>query len=427
MIRDIATLPVRPGKRSGARITTLAFTNDGSKRLYAVDLDGYVYIVDNEQVRPEPFLDVHLALGDSFVRNDTEKGLTSFAFHPDYNNKGMPGFGKVYTATTEATDSGTADFKEVITGRAPSHLDVIREWQVDQTDPDKIALGSSRVLMRIPHPFRDHTIGQIAFNPNALRGTADYGKLYLGVGDGGNTMGVKQEINAFHTAQDPRLPLGKILRIDPLAQGGKPYTIPADNPFIGKPPFLPEIWAYGLRNPQRFSWDAKGDHRMLLIDIGQALAEEINVGIAGSNYGWSQREGFLNVDRHNSKAHHPLPPNDAQNNYTYPALQYEHDLGRAITGGYIYHGALLPKLDGMYIFGDMASGRIFYTQAAALVNGVNAQHGEITIKHNARDKTLLEIQGDANHAQLRFGTDADGEIYLLTRGDGTIRKLVMVK
>lgn len=425
VIRDVATLPTRPGKRSGARITTLAYANDNSKRFYAVDLDGYVYTIDNEKLINDPFLDVNAALGDVFVRNDTEKGLTSMAFHPDFAQPGTPGFGKLYTATTESYGSGKPDFKEVSTGKTPSHLDVIREWQVSISG-DHVDTTSSRVVLRISHPFRDHTIGQIAFNSSAKSGESDYGMLYIGVGDGGNTVGYKQEINAYHTAQDPQLPLGKILRINPLARGAESYTVPTDNPFVNKPPFLPEIWAYGLRNPQRFTWDDKGDHRMVLIDIGQALAEEVNVGVVGSNYGWSQREGFLNVDRRNNKTYHPLPANDSQLNYTYPALQYEHDLGRAITGGYVYHGALLSKLDGMYIYGDMASGRIFYTQAAALINGKNAQFGEIKLKHNARVKTLTAIQNDTNHAQMRFGTDGAGELYLLTRGDGTIRKMVMV-
>ncbi|MDY6928594.1 MAG: PQQ-dependent sugar dehydrogenase [Pseudomonadota bacterium] len=426
IIRDVATLPIRPGKRSGARITTLASVKDDSKRFYSVDLDGYVYTIDNEKLINEPFLDVNAALGDVFVRNDTEKGLTSMAFHPNFARPGLPGFGKIYTATTERYGSGKPDFKEVNTGRTPSHLDVIREWQMSSVSNNRIDSSSSRVVMRISHPFRDHTIGQIAFNNSAMPGEPDYARLYIGVGDGGNTVGYKQEINAFHTAQDPQLPLGKILRIDPLARGARPYTVPPDNPFVNNPPFLPEIWAYGLRNPQRFTWDSAGDHRMILIDIGQALAEEINVGIAGSNYGWSQREGFLNVDRKNNKTYHPLPANDSQFNYTYPALQYEHDLGRAITGGYVYHGALLTKLNGMYIFGDMASGRIFYTQAAALRNGQMAQFGELKLKHNARIKTLSDIQNGANHAQMRFGVDGAGELYILTRGDGTIRKMVMV-
>lgn len=423
VIRDVATLPTQ--RNSGARITSLAFVNHQPEMIYAVDLDGYVYRINNETLDPEPFLDVQAALGNRFIHNDIEKGLTAFAFHPDFAQQGAQGFGKMYTATSESRDSGIASFDSVNTGKPMSHFDVIREWQVDPTSPETKAIKSNRVVMRIPHPFRDHTIGQIAFNDSAPPGSDDYGKLYIGVGDGGNTYPESGEINAYRTAQNPHLPLGKILRIDPLAYGSQPYTVPADNPFIGQPNFLPEIWAYGLRNPQRFTWDTKGDHRMLLIDIGQALAEEVNVGIAGSNYGWSEREGFYNVMRTNQSQFEALPANDDELNFTYPSLQYEHDLGRAITGGFIYRGALIPQLNGMYIFGDMASGRIFYTKASALSNGTKARFGEIKLKYNARQRTLLEIQNDTNHARLRFGKDASGELYLLTRNDGTIRKIVM--
>lgn len=423
VIRDIATLPTK--KKSGARITSLAFVSEQRNALYAVDLDGFVYRLENEVLTEEPFLDVQAALGNQFIHNDLEKGLTAFAFHPDFATDGAAGFGKVYTATSESRDSGSASFDSIDNGKPISHFDVIREWQALSSNPNKIAPDSSRVIMRIPHPFRDHTIGQIAFNNSAKPGSADYGKLYIGVGDGGNTYPDTGEINAYHTAQNPHLPLGKILRIEPLAYGSQAYTVPSDNPFIGQPAFLPEIWAYGLRNPQRFTWDTSGDHRMLLIDIGQALAEEVNVGIAGSNYGWSEREGFYNVNRNNQNQFDALPANDDTLNYTYPSLQYEHDLGRAITGGFIYRGALIPQLDGMYVFGDMASGRMFYTSAQALTNGNKAKFGEIKIKYNARPRTLLEIQNDTNHARLRFGSDASGELYILTRNDGAIRKMVM--
>ncbi|MDG6097711.1 PQQ-dependent sugar dehydrogenase [Alteromonas sp. ZYF713] len=248
IIRDVATLPKRPGKRSGARITTLASVKDDPNRFYAVDLDGYVYTIDSEQLINEPFLDVNAAIGDVFVRNDTEKGLTSMAFHPNFARPGLPGFGKLYTATTEKYGSGKPDFKEVNTGRTPSHLDVIREWQVSLPD-NRVDHTSSRVVMRISHPFRDHTIGQIAFNNSAMPGEPDYARLYIGVGDGGNTVGFKQEINAFHTAQDPQLPLGKILRIDPLARGAQPYTVPPDNPFVNKPPFYQKSGLMGYAIP----------------------------------------------------------------------------------------------------------------------------------------------------------------------------------
>ncbi len=425
-IRDVVQLPAYDNRKAGARINALASAGDGSGRLFVVDMDGRIYLVERETLAPEPFLDVSVARGKAFVHDDQEKGLTSVAFHPDYADRSARGFGKIYTATTESADSGRPDFPTVTTGKRVSHHDVIAEWRVDPANRNRIDPRSRREVLRIPHPFRDHTIGQIGFNPTADRGDPDYGMLYIGVGDGGNTVAKLGEVSAFRTAQNPRLPLGKILRIDPLQSNGRNYSIPPDNPFLNKHPFLPEIWAYGLRNPQRFCWDMAGDNKMILIDIGQSIAEEINVGLAGSNYGWSEREGNFAVNHGDERAPADLPANDAGKNYTYPAVQYEHDLGRAITGGYVYRGRLIPELRGMYVFGDIASGRIFFTDAASLANGKLAGFGEIKLKYSARQRTLLEIQGNSTHAGLRFGMDAVGELYLLTKRDGMVRKFSMV-
>ena len=130
-----------------------------------------------------------------------------------------------------------------------------------RTDANRVDPTSRREVLRIGHPLRDHTIGQIAFNPNAAPGGADYGMLYIGVGDGGDTFPVRHEIDSMRNAQNTRVLLGKILRINPLPADGRKYTVPADNPFVGNAKYLPEIWAYGLRNPQRFCWDTGGDRQ----------------------------------------------------------------------------------------------------------------------------------------------------------------------
>jgi glucose/arabinose dehydrogenase len=395
--------------------------------MFAVDMEGAIYIIEHEQLMAEPFLDVARTRGKAFVHDDTEKGLTSLAFHPDYFSPSAPGFGRVYTASTESTDSGIADFETPVPGGRVSHHDVITEWRVDAENRNRIDPSSRREVFRIAHPFRDHTIGQIAFNPNARRGDSDYGMLYIGVGDGGDTMPVRGEVDAFRNAQNPQTPLGKILRINPLPGGGRSYTVPTDNPFLRQAKFIKEIWAYGLRNPQRFCWDTGGDRKMILVDIGQAQAEEVNVGLAGSNYGWGEREGMFAVNRQNPNEVLSLPPNDATLGYTYPAVQYRHDIGRAITGGYVYRGRLIPPLRGMYVFGDIASGRILFTDAARLVNGRLSKFGEIKLKHAARQKTLLEVLDSDERADLRFGTDAAGEIYVLTKRDGMVRKLSMAE
>jgi len=278
-------------------------------------------------------------------------------------------------------------------------------------------------VLRIAHPLYDHTIGQIAFNPNAAPDGADYGMLYIGVGDGGDTLPVRQEIDSMRNAQNTRTLLGKMLRIDPLPADGRKYTVPRDNPFVGSAKHFPEIWAYGLRNPQRFCWDTGGSGKMFIVDIGQAQIEEVNVGVAGANYGWSEREGALVVNRRDQNQPSDLPKNDAELGFTYPAIQYRHDLGRAITGCSVYRGRLIPALRGKYVFGDIAGGRIFFTDAAQLTNGKMAKFAEIKLKYLGRQRTLLEILGNDTRADLHFGTDAAGEIYLLTKRDGMIRRL----
>lgn len=427
VLRDAVQIPATSKQRPLARVNALIHAGDGSARMFAVEMDGVIHVIERDKLMPVPFLDVARERGKAFVHNDTEKGLASLAFHPDYARTGAPGFGRVYTASTESADSGVPDFATPDPGGKVSHHDVIAEWRVDAQNGNRIDPASRREVLRIAHPLRDHTIGQIAFNPNTRPGDADHGMLYVGVGDGGNTVPTRGEVDAMRTAQNTLVPFGKIIRINPLQNGARKYSVPPDNPFVSKPKFIKEIWAYGLRNPQRFCWDTGGNRRMIIVDIGQAQAEEVNIGLAGSNYGWSEREGTFAVNHRNEKEVSGLPPNDAALGYIYPALQYRHDLGRAITGGYVYRGRLIPALQGKYVFGDIASGRIFFTDAARLVNGKAAKFSEIKLMHAGRQKTLLEILDNDSRADLRFGLDAAGEIYVLTKRDGMIRKFSMAE
>lgn len=426
-LRDVVQIPPTSKRRPLARVNALVHAGDGSARMFVVEMDGVVYVIERDQLLPVPFLDIAQERGSAFVHDDTEKGLTSVAFHPNYARKGAPGFGRIYTASTETAASGTPDFTTPDPSGKVSHHNVIAEWGVDANNVNRIESSSRREVLRIAHPLRDHTVGQIAFNPNARPGDADYGMLYIGVGDGGNTFPRLREIDAMRTAQNPRVPFGKILRINPLSRDSRKYSVPPDNPFVHDSRFLAEVWAYGLRNPQRFSWDTGDDRRMLVVDIGQALVEEVNIGLPGRNYGWSEREGNFVVNRRDQTTFSDLPAEDASLGYTYPAIQYRHDLGRAITGGYVYRARLIPVLHGKYIFGDIASGRIFFADAARLANGKAAKFTEIKFKHSGQEKTLLEILGNDSRADLRFGQDAAGEIYVLTKRDGMIRKFSMAE
>jgi hypothetical protein len=186
---------------------------------------------------------------------------------------------------------------------------------------------------------------------------------------------------------------------------------------------LEEVWAHGLRNPHRFSWDTGGVGDMLISDIGQDLIEEIDLGRAGANYGWSEREGTFVLDHDDPSIILPLPPDDAALGYDYPVAQYDHDEGFAVVGGFVYRGSLLPQLFGKYIFGDN-NGRIFFLDGDDLEEGDPATIYELILIFEGQEQTLLEILGETRRADLRFGIGEDQEIYVLTKRDGMIRALI---
>jgi hypothetical protein len=423
IVRDILTVPPSSKQRPLARINYLNDAGDGSGRLFVNDMNGRIYAIKDEKILPEPFFDMAAARRGALVAEEFELGLNCFAFHPDFARPGRPGFGKLYTSSTETPASGKPDFPTPDpTGRV-SHHDVLTEWTVDAKDPSRVDPRSRREVLRLAHPLHDHVMGQLAFARHARESDADYGMLYIGVGDGGDTVSDYAKVDAMGNAQNPRSPFGKVLRINPLANGNQKYSVPPDNPFSSNGAYLKEIWALGLRNPQRFSWDTSGAHTMFIADIGEAQIEEINIGRAGANYGWGEREGTFVVDHDNPNHLSDLPPADERFGYTYPAIQYRHDIGRAISGGFVYRGKALPQLRGKYIFGDIASGRVFIAEADTLANGRLSQFAEIKLRYLGRTRTLLEILDGDSRADLRFGMDQRGEIYLLTKRDGAIRKL----
>lgn len=224
-----------------------------------------------------------------------------------------------------------------------------------------------------------------------------------------------------------------MLRIDPLeaSGGGASYTSPSDNPFAsdGDPNTLAEIWSYGLRNPHRFSWDAGGAGRMFISDIGQANIEEINLGVLGANHGWSKREGTFLVVHDNEDDVFDLPPDDANFGFTYPVIQYDHDEGdHAISGGYVIRDGV-SDLDGEYVFGDLRSGRVFHADASSLDGSGQVSFSVLRLidATDGQEKSLLEMIGGgiaAPRADLRFGTDDFGRVYLVTKRDGSVRLLV---
>jgi glucose/arabinose dehydrogenase len=405
-----------------ARIQYLTPVGDGSGRLVLNDLRGLLYITDENGMAPVTYLDVRtrdVGFDDSMFPNET--GLVGIAFHPQFAAAGTPGFGKFYTAYSARSDSGRADYLD---DDAETHESVIREWTTD--DPRaNVFSGTSREVFRIGQFAPNHNIGTLAFNPTAPPGSPEYGLLYASLGDAG-------------AGHDPRdygqslsEPHGAIIRIDPLGgDAGRGYGIPADNPFVGQAGVAPEIWAYGLRHAQQFSWDTDG--RIFMGEIGQETVEEINLGVRGANYGWRLREGMFatgfTVPPGRPGPLYSRPAEDEQP-LVYPVAQYDHDEGHAVSGGYVYRGQAIPELQGKYLFTDFPRGRVLYIDADTLVAGQLAEIRELRLIVDGEERDLIEVAGFPNtygrgdRVDARLGIDSAGELYLLTKGDGWVRKL----
>lgn len=371
--------------------TAMAYAPDGSGRLFVVDQAGKIDVVQNGALQPTPFLDVSSLLAPLMTGYD-ERGLLGLAFSPDFNNPGTPGFHKFYTYTNERV-SGAADFTVPMTGAFDNQA-VVSEWTVSSANPNVADASSRKVLMKIDHPEFNHDGGTLAFGPDKM--------LYISEGDGGNANDVGPGHNpTTGNASDTSTVLGKILRIDPAGNNsanGK-YGIPASNPFAGGGG-LGEIYAYGFRNPFRFSFAPNGD--LIAGDVGQNNVEEVDRVIAGGNYGWHTKEGtFLFNPADGSVGASTV---GGPGGLIDPVLQYDHDEGIAIVGGFVYHGADFPELDGKYVFGDFSTnfgtpaGRLFYGDLAT---------GQINeFQYGLADLPLgLFVKG--------LGEGPDGELYLL--------------
>ncbi|MFL6590824.1 MAG: PQQ-dependent sugar dehydrogenase, partial [Chthoniobacterales bacterium] len=334
-----------------------------------------------------------------------ERGLLGIAFHPGFSDSNSPGFRKLYTYTSEPVN-GPADFT-VPNPNPFNHQSVIAEWQVSAGNPDVVDVATRREVMRIDEPQFNHNAGQMVFRPS------DH-YLYISLGDGGaaNDVGDGHDPVAGN-GQKLSTVLGKILRIDPLAPAAQPastdpisgngkYRIPASNPFTaGVPENVREIFAYGFRNPFRFSFDAVTD-KLIVADVGQDHIEEIDVVEAGKNYGWNKKEGTFLFNPANGNATVDPSPDPA---LTDPVAEYSHENGIAVLGGYLYRATTIPALTDKYVFGDFSTtftapkGHLFYMDD--LNSGVIR---ELRIGNDERPLGLF---------LKAFGRDAAGEIYAL--------------
>ena len=326
----------------------LTHAGDGSERLFLVEKAGRILVFENDETTDtyRVFLDIR----DRVNAEPSEAGLLSMAFHPLYPDSQT--FYVYYT-------SGNL-------------LSRVSEFRVSD-DPDAADAASERVILQVGQPATNHNGGQIAFGPDEY--------LYIGLGDGGSGG------DPWGNAQNRANLLGTILRIDvDRHTASSDYEIPGDNPFFGNTEgWRPEIWAWGLRNPWRFSFDRQtGD--LWTGDVGQNAWEEVDLIRKGRNYGWNRMEGF-----------HCYPPGSScdTTGLALPVVEYSHDTGRSITGGYVYRGSRLPRLSGVYLYGDYVTRTIW---------GLKVENG--AVKEN---KIIAESPSPVSS----FGEGEDGEIYVL--------------
>jgi glucose/arabinose dehydrogenase len=381
-----------------APVTAISAPGDTSD-LFVVDQGGKIDVIHNGVMQATPLLNLSaLESAVPLSPQYDERGLLGLVFSPGFNDPNSLGFHKLYTYQSEATGTATANFAPAA-GTLTSginHQNVLTEWTVSSTNPNVVDTSTRRDLLREDHPALNHNGGTIAFGPD--------GYLYLGIGDGGTANDAGNGHLPNGNAPDLSVIMGKMLRIDPNTRtGNRQYGIPADNPFVSTAGAQPEIYAYGLRNPYKFSFD-QPTGRLIVGDVGQNNIEEVDLVTSGGNFGWSAKEGTFLFNRTGPNggtvgANSPGSPLGLID----PVLEYDHTAGSAVVGGFVYHGSLLPQLDGKYVFGDFsnspftgpANGRLFYADLST---------GQIN-EFNMDAPLGMWLKG--------IGQDANGELYVL--------------
>jgi hypothetical protein len=424
-VREFAAVPDIDGV--AARMMNLV-DEPRTTRLFVNDMRGPIYSVSYDGKYVALYLDINASQWGVRVQSmGRERGFQNFAFHPQFGQPGTPGYGKFYTYTDTSNQGPAADF--TTTNPQTTHDTVMLEWTAKNASAATYDGGPPRELFRLRQPFANHNAGHMAFNPLAAPGSQEFGLLYIGVADGGSGG------DPMRLGQNLGSAFGKIFRIDPLGNtsANKKYGIPASNPFIKTPGALPEIYAYGVRNPQRFAWDSR-NRNMFLADIGQNIVEEISLLTPGANLGWNEWEGsFRFIGR--QAVSEEKPRSDPK--VTYPIVEWGQidpllQPNSAASGLVVYRGGQIPRLSNLVIFTDMPSGEIFYVNADKLPSGGQDPIRRILLTSNGSSKTMLQVIQDKNKAQgktaatrsdLRLSHGPDNQVFLLNKGDGTIRVL----
>jgi len=411
-IELVTQVPPSSQEMPKTRIAKLDFEPTTGK-LYIVDLRGKMFeVLDGKTI---PYMDMEALMPNFINRPGLATGFGSFAFHPEFAQNGL-----LYTTHTESPGSAKSDFDYADSIKVTLQW-VVLEWKTKNPKGTPFQ-GESRELFRIDMVTGIHGMQEITFNPLAKPGHEDYGLLYIGIGDGGS-VGAGYEFIPYGPSQA----WGSIFRIDPKGNNSKNgnYGIPDTNPFVGQVDKVEEIYVHGFRNPHRLTWTKKG--QKLATNIGQGKVESLYMLRPGEDYGWPIREGIWVID---SKAAinqvFTLPADDADWGFTYPVAMYDHDEGNAISGGFEYWGSTVPKLEGKYLFGDIVQGRLFYVETDKLAFGATVPIYEWQVKIDGAIKSLKELCG-SNRVDLRLGRDAAGELYVFTKADGKVYKIVGIE
>jgi glucose/arabinose dehydrogenase len=416
-------------------------------RLFVLEQNGLMRLIQDGVLLPAPALDIQgrvqppLNAGNA---ND-ERGLLGLAFHPDFNDPASHGYQTLYTYNSEMIPSNTLPTYPLPGGTTNNYMNVVNEWRISSTNANVVDPSSRRAVISFGKNAQNHNGGTCTFGPD--------GYMYLALGDGGNANDVGPgHISPGGNAQNLSTPLGKMLRFDPLNPALNPsspnpispngqYRIPTNNPFQG-PGQVPEIYAYGVRNPYRFAFDpVTGD--LIEADVGQNNIEEINRIIRGGNFGWAVKEGDFLFNQTNGPAG-PAGTIGAPPGYFSPGmpaglidpitgpmgiLEYDHNNGISITGGFVYRGSGMPELYGKYIFGDLAlvaspvriNGRLFYA---------DLQQGTLNVFTLPQFGSQILPAGQTVHG---FGQDGSGELYAMATdtppngNGGVVYKLFSVR
>lgn len=398
-----AQLPASDLKAPMAKMTKME-PERNSGRLFINDQRVGLYELING--KPNLYLPISELRPELVSKPGWATGMASFTFHPEFDQNGT-----FYTAHTEPGGTQPADYSY------PDSIKhfmqwVLTEWKADNPQA-AVFDGSNRELVRIDIPSQAHGMQELTFNPHAKKGDEDYGLLYIGFGDGGLT-----EKRAVYLSDSKGAKIySSILRIDPKGRNspnGK-YGIPASNPFASVDGKAGEVYAYGFRNPNRIFWDSEG--KMFATDIGQHSVEELNRIEPGKFYGWPIREGrFIINPFGNFRDIFELQPGDENLGVTYPEIQIDHDEMAAIFAGYeMPYG----KLKGKFIFGDILSGRLLFTDLKDL-GKMKVQSWKVIFE--GKEMTLLELVRN-DRVDLKFGHDAANNIYIMSKTEGKIYKI----